>query len=173
MVWFGDFCSFYLETLSRFLRLDGIIEMFDQGQIGALAGPLEDIHRVCPTPPLHCLGCEPMAVLKNKTFCLSLHLLILLCLAYLLFCSLSQMCLNTVLSLSSSCSSSDLKLLDLIQTGICFSKSCSIKCIFFIFVINLQRLQCNKMWRKKHEYFLEYTVYKYIKSKGIFNAFDL
>ncbi len=35
-------------------------------------------------------------------------------------CSLSQMCLNTVLSLSSSCSSSDLKLLDLIQTGICF-----------------------------------------------------
>ena len=31
--------------------------MLDQVQIQALAGPLKDIQRLVPKPPLHCLGC--------------------------------------------------------------------------------------------------------------------
>ena len=32
--------------------------MFDWVQVRALAGPLKDIQRLVPKPPLHYLGCE-------------------------------------------------------------------------------------------------------------------
>ncbi len=36
--------------------------MSDWFQVPALAGPLDDIHRVVPKPLLHCLGCVQMVI---------------------------------------------------------------------------------------------------------------
>ena len=36
--------------------------MFDRVQVGALAGPLKDIHKLVPKPLLCCLGCVFMVV---------------------------------------------------------------------------------------------------------------
>ena len=41
-------------------------EMFDRGQVRALAGPLKDIQRLVPKPLMRCLGCVLRVVVLLK-----------------------------------------------------------------------------------------------------------
>ena len=62
---FGDYRQLFSADLLKLPSSDwmGTVseqvspEMFDWFQVRALAGPLEDIHRVVPKSLLHCLGC--------------------------------------------------------------------------------------------------------------------